>query len=112
MEPRLHQLLFFAAALCALTTSGPALAQAPGDLIAGGLPDAFRAADNSDAPASAPWWESFDDTTLNELVAQAIVTNHDVASAAARLDAAGERVVPTPWPGGATQAASATTSLS
>ena len=36
-------------------------------------------------PAGARWWEGFGDPRLNELVEQAVLANHDVRAAAARL---------------------------
>jgi NodT family efflux transporter outer membrane factor (OMF) lipoprotein len=47
---------------------------------------------------SSPWWESYDDPLLTELIEEAIAANHDVDAALARLDAAEERIVQTRAP--------------
>lgn len=40
------------------------------------------------ATREAEWWRSFDDTTLNQLIAIALESNRDLQAAAARMDAA------------------------
>ncbi|MEZ5066275.1 MAG: efflux transporter outer membrane subunit [bacterium] len=43
----------------------------------------------SDVPAAPPaWWDSFDDPRLADLVDEALANNHDLAAAAARVEAA------------------------
>ncbi len=100
MEPRQHRLMILVSAMTLGILFHPgsaALAQthSPSGLE---LPQIFRGSDNSDPGSDTPWWESFDDAVLTELVGEAMAANHDVASATARLDAAGERVVQTRAP--------------
>ncbi len=40
------------------------------------------------APAEEPWWVGFGDPRLADLISEAIVANHDLLAAAARVDAA------------------------
>lgn len=56
------------------------------------VPDAWTAAET--APASAtpdPWWRTFDDPTLSDLIEESLAGSFDLAAAAARVDAAEAR---------------------
>jgi len=56
------------------------------------LPGEFTVAtsqvDQPAAPVKKDWWTLFQDTTLNELVAQALAYNHDLLAAVARVEEA------------------------
>lgn len=52
------------------------------------LPERWTAAETAPGPAADDWWTSFADTNLTAAVEEALAHNHDLAAAAARLDAA------------------------
>ena len=61
--------------------------QRPETVLPGTFP-ATEAASQAVAPLQKEWWTLFNDTTLDQLVAQALVYNHDLLAAAARVEEA------------------------
>jgi NodT family efflux transporter outer membrane factor (OMF) lipoprotein len=49
------------------------------------LPAGWSAATSGETPATAPWWQAFDDAGLNALMTQVLKQNNDLAVAAIRL---------------------------
>ena len=62
------------------------------ELIRGGLPDAWAGPSGAEgAVADRPFWETFGDATLDQLVVEALEHNQDLVASAERLRAAAAR---------------------
>lgn len=62
--------------------------QRPEAALPGEFTVATSQADQPAAPVKKDWWTLFQDTTLNELVTQALAYNHDLLAAVARVEEA------------------------
>jgi multidrug efflux system outer membrane protein len=75
---------------CALMTSSCTAFRPEGvsDVAASDLPAAYGAEPEAGSPLQDRWWEAFQDTQLNNLVARALESNLSLKQAAARLEQA------------------------
>lgn len=73
--------------VCAgLILTGCISASGSGPLFVDDVPAQWLAAsERAPAPAASRWWEAFGDTTLNQLIDEALATNNDLSIAAIRL---------------------------
>lgn len=91
-----HRVFLTAGIAACLLAAGVACVSAPGRTDASlpvTAPDQWAAAEPGAAPAALskggpPWWTSFDDPALNDLIGEILASNHDLKAAATRIDAA------------------------
>ena len=79
---RARHLLFVSAVALGGCTLGPDYERPELD-----VPESFvQPVQEGETFANAPWWELFEDPTLNELVEAALIENQDLAIAVARIE--------------------------